>query len=61
MKRETQYYIEYSIYLKYEGRYDARLPFIESHELLTEPDNYSFREKGFLILYNNLKSNTVLY
>ena len=41
-----------SINLIDKGRYEARLPFKESHETL--PDNYSLCEKQLLKLYNNL-------
>ena len=47
-----------SIYFNNEGRYEARLPFKESHEIL--PHNYSLCEKRLLKLYNKLKNNTVL-
>ena len=47
-----------SIYFNNEGKYEARLPFKESHETLS--DNYSLCEKRLLKLYNKLKNDTVL-
>ena len=47
-----------SIYLNDKSRYEAGIPFKESHKI--SPDNYSLCEKRLLKLYNKLKNDTVL-
>ena len=59
MKKKTRrFHFQDSIYLNDKGRYEARLPFKESHKIF--PDNYSLCEKRLLKWYNKLKNDTVL-
>ena len=46
------------IYLNKENRYEAKLPFRETHEILH--DHFNLCGKCLLNLYSNLKNDTVL-